>query len=65
MAYEAGLALRTFQGVETGRVNPGYLTLVAIATALDVRIGELLDGVSESKPQALLTQRKRKTKSSG
>lgn len=52
VSYEAGIALRTFQGVEAGRVNPGYLTLVAIAGALGARIGDLLNSADEARAHA-------------
>ena len=45
VAYEAGVALRTYQNLETGRLNPGYLTLLAVARALSVRLGDLLNEV--------------------
>jgi transcriptional regulator with XRE-family HTH domain len=45
LAYEAGMSVRHLQNLEAAAINPGYLTLVAIAATLGMSISELLDGV--------------------
>lgn len=40
-AHDGGVALRTYQDLEAGRLNPGYLTLLAISKALRLRLGDL------------------------
>ncbi len=35
-AHRAGVALRTLQNLESGRLNPSYLTLRAVARGLEV-----------------------------
>jgi transcriptional regulator with XRE-family HTH domain len=45
VAYEAGIALRTYQNLESGRLNPRYLTLVAVARALHVKLGDFLNEI--------------------
>lgn len=35
-AHRAGVALRTLQNLESGRLNPSYLTLRAVAQGLEV-----------------------------
>ncbi len=41
-AYEAGVALRTLQNLESGRLNPSYLTLRSVAEALSASLGKLI-----------------------
>ena len=42
VAYEAGVSLRTYQKLESGALNPGYLTLFIVARALHVRLSILI-----------------------
>jgi transcriptional regulator with XRE-family HTH domain len=44
-AHEGGVALRTLQNLEAGRLNPGYLTLRAVAGGLGVTPAKLLTGL--------------------
>ena len=41
-SYEAGIALRTLQNIESGRLNPSYLTLRAVASALHTPLAKLI-----------------------
>ena len=43
LAGEANLSLRFLAGIERGEENPSLETIVAIATALDVGPGRLLE----------------------
>lgn len=45
LAHEAGIALRTLQNLEGGTLNPGYLTLKALAHGFKISVSELLDGL--------------------
>ncbi len=40
-AHRAGLSLRHYQNLESGRLNPSYLTLKAVAAALSIDVGDL------------------------
>ncbi len=44
-AHESGVALRTLQNLEAGRLNPGYLTLRAVAGGLGITPAKLLAGL--------------------
>jgi len=45
VAHSAEIALRTYQNLEVGRLNPGYLTLLRVAQGLEMRLGDLLNDV--------------------
>jgi transcriptional regulator with XRE-family HTH domain len=55
LAEASGLSVRGLLYIEHGRRNPGYLTLLAIAGALDVSIGvfapENVRGSSVNRPK--------------
>jgi XRE family aerobic/anaerobic benzoate catabolism transcriptional regulator len=42
LAHEAGIALRSLQTAESGRLNPSYLTLRKIAAGLETSVARLL-----------------------
>lgn len=44
-AHRASVALRTLQNLESGRLNPSYLTLNRIAVGLEISISKLLTGL--------------------
>lgn len=47
LAERLGKARQAIQKLETGTVNPRFLTVVEVAKALDVSVGYLLTGVLE------------------
>jgi transcriptional regulator with XRE-family HTH domain len=49
LAYEAGVSVRHLQNLEAGTLNPGYLTLVAIASALVIPVSDLLEGAETKR----------------
>lgn len=52
LAERAGLSFATIQALERGASNPERKTLAAIATALDISIGDLLGETVEPAPMA-------------
>lgn len=50
LAATSGLSLTTVHQIETGRTSPGLGTLQALATALGVPLGALLDGQGPPAP---------------
>jgi len=49
LAYEAGVSVRHLQNLEAGNLNPGYLTLVAIASALFMPVSDLLESAESRR----------------
>lgn len=45
VAYKAAISVRHYQALESGRLNPSYLTLLTIAKALGTRLGDLINEV--------------------
>jgi transcriptional regulator with XRE-family HTH domain len=56
-AHEAGIALRTYQNLEAGVLNPGYLTLGAVARGLEVRLSVLIRKAEQLSPGNLSQQK--------
>ena len=44
-AFEAGISVRHYQELESGRLNPSYLTLRKVAVALNMPLARLLKNV--------------------
>ena len=42
VAFAAGLSVRHFQELESGRLNPSYLTLAAVAAATGTSVAKLV-----------------------
>ncbi len=45
VAFSAGISVRHYQELESGRLNPSYLTLRSVAVALNVPLVRLLKAV--------------------
>jgi transcriptional regulator with XRE-family HTH domain len=45
VAFEAGISVRHFQELESGRLNPSYLMLRAVATAMKTTLVRILKAV--------------------
>jgi transcriptional regulator with XRE-family HTH domain len=59
LAKASGLSLTTVHQIETGRTSPGLSTLHALASALGVPLGALLDGHVPPAPAVHLRQGER------
>lgn len=42
VAFAAGVSVRHYQELESGRLNPSYLTLTAVAAAIKVPLTDLV-----------------------
>jgi transcriptional regulator with XRE-family HTH domain len=48
LAYHAGLDSKHISRIELGRVDPGTITLIRLARALNITVGELFETVTPS-----------------
>ncbi len=43
VAFNSGVSLRHLQSLESGLLNPSYMTLLKIAEALDSRLSDIIE----------------------
>ncbi len=48
IAYEAGISAAALSHIETSRSNPAWTTVLRIAEALEVSLGELVEAVESA-----------------
>ncbi|MDX1449476.1 MAG: XRE family transcriptional regulator [Acidimicrobiia bacterium] len=56
LASTSGVSIGVLSEIERGIGNPSYRTLHKIAQALDIRIGELVEGASEPRPRSAVVR---------
>ncbi|MFP5330798.1 MAG: helix-turn-helix domain-containing protein [Acidimicrobiia bacterium] len=56
LATASGVSIGVLSEIERGIGNPSYRTLHKIAQALDIQIGELVEGASERRPRSAVVR---------
>jgi transcriptional regulator with XRE-family HTH domain len=49
VAFEAGISVRHYNDLESGGLNPGYLTLRRVVSALDSTVAEIVRSADRQK----------------